>query len=63
MAKGEEYDPFQNILALGRTKTISFRDLKLIMRCAKEPKYLQNYTYFVVDCRNYVQIVDEMLEN
>ncbi len=63
MAKGDEYDPFQNIHDLGRTETINFGGLKntLIMRCAEVPEFLQRYTYIIVDCRNYVQYVDEML--
>lgn len=65
MAKGDEYDPFQNIHDVGRTGTLDFGNLNnnLLMRCAEVPEFLQKFTYIVVDCRNYVQYVDEMLED
>ena len=65
MAKGEEYDPFQNIHNVGRIGTLDFGNLNnhLVMRCAQKPEFLQEFTYIMVDCRNYIQLVNEMIED
>ena len=69
MAKREDYDAFRCLNApvsdtkFTRMTIIDFAQVKgrLIMRCAEVPEFLQKFTYIMVDCRNYVQLVDEML--
>ena len=71
IAKGEEYDPFQNILYVDkgsehicRTGTIDFDKYKnrLIMRCEEKPSFLEPFTCHIVDCRNFVLLIHFYLE-
>ena len=70
LAKGEDYDPFQNFTytdddkRIKRIGTIDFEQYKnrLIMRCAEAPEFLQSFTYIMVDCRLFVLYVHQYLE-
>lgn len=61
MAKREDYDPLQNITETNEKRvTLDFsKEGRLIMRCSKVPEFLQNFTYIMIDCRNYAQLVNE----
>lgn len=70
LAKGEDYDPFQNFTytdedkRIKRIGTIDFEQYKnrLIMRCAEVPEFLQSFTYIMVDCRLFALYVYQYLE-
>ena len=70
LAKGEDYDTFQNFTytdddkRIKRTGTIDFEQYKnrLIMRCAEVPEFLQSFTYIIVDCRLCALYVHQYLE-
>ena len=70
LAKGEDYDPFQNFTytdedkRIKRIGTIDFEQYKnrLIMRCAEVPEFLQSFTCIIVDCRFFALYVHQYLE-
>lgn len=71
LAKGGEYDPFQNVIyteennqRIKRTGVIDFDNYqnRLIMRCGTVPSFLDSFTYYVIDCRQSALWVHHYLE-
>ena len=68
LAKGEEFDPFQNFIysedeRIKKIGAIVFDKCqnRLVMRCGAVPSFLENCTYFLIDCRYFALCVNHYL--